>query len=103
MLELKIPPLSINQAWQGRRFKTNQYKDWIERGLYLLRGVEKQTKPYKMEIEFYIAPQMDIDNPIKMFLDLLQKAGVIENDRWIVELHIKKIVSKEKKIRIKFL
>jgi hypothetical protein len=30
MILLKISALSVNQAWQGRRFKTKKYKDYEE-------------------------------------------------------------------------
>ena len=42
----------------------------------------------------------DIDSCIKMTLDVLVKAGVLEDDRYINELNVKKIVSKERKIFI---
>jgi hypothetical protein len=33
---LKISALSVNQAWQGRRFKTKKYKDYEEHLLLIL-------------------------------------------------------------------
>ena len=100
--EININPLSINTAWAGRRFKTPKYKKWAEDMLWLLKQLKPQEKPYKIEIDLYIAMLMDIDNPIKPILDALTKSGVIEDDRYIEKLIIRKIVSKEKKIVIRF-
>lgn len=101
-IKIDIDPLSVNSAFQGRRFKTPKYNDWITEGLWILKGMEKQKKPYKIRIQFYMSKLMDIDNPIKALLDLLVKAEIIEDDRYIEELYVKKIVSKEKKIVLKF-
>ncbi len=100
--EIDINPLSINGAWVGRRFKTPKYKKWTEYMLWLLKSVKPQEKPYRIEIDLYIAMLMDIDNPIKPILDTLTKSGVIEDDRYIEKLTIRKIVSKDKKIVIRF-
>ena len=102
---LPLAPLSVNQAFQGRRFKTQKYNDWLDNGLWLLKkaGGGTYRKPYNIEITLFMARLMDIDNPIKMILDLLKKAGVIEDDRYVDTLFIKKIVSKNKMIKIKFL
>ena len=99
---IELPPLSVNKIWQGRRYKTKEYDDWIESGLWLLKGQKKQKPPYKIEIEFYMSVREDIDNPIKGLLDLLKKAEIIEDDRFIDELYIKKIKSKNKKIKFNF-
>ena len=34
-MRIKIKPLSVNDAWQGRRFKTDNYKKY-ERDLMLI-------------------------------------------------------------------
>jgi len=101
--EIDLEPLSINGCWQGRRFKTERYKQWIKLGLWMVKGIEKQEKPYNIEIDFYMSKLMDIDNPVKGFLDLLKKANIIEDDRYIETLHIRKIVSKDKRIVVRFL
>jgi len=102
-MELKIAPLSVNKIFQGRRFKTKEYNAWIEEGLWLLKGQTLRQPPYKISIEFYMSKASDIDNPVKGTLDLLKKAGIISDDRYIEYLEIKKIVSKDKKIIINFL
>ena len=99
-IELNIAPMSVNAAWQGRRFATRKYKEWTETCLFMLLGKKCLEKPYKVSIIFYQSQMQDIDSCIKMTLDVLVKAGVLEDDRYINELNVKKIVSKERKIFI---
>ena len=75
MSRLDIKPLSVNQAWQGRRFKTEKYKKYIDEVLLLLP--KNQYIP-DCEISLYLAfgfssKASDFDNPVKCFVDCLQK------------------------------
>jgi Holliday junction resolvase RusA-like endonuclease len=88
----KIKPLSINQAFQGRRFKTNLYKCY-ERDLNAIGGKFEPIKGnVEVIIEWYLKndKMTDIDNPTKLVLDFLTKAGAYEDDRKIRELHLYK-------------
>lgn len=98
---LHIKALSVNQAWQGRRFKTKKYKDYEKECLLLLP--EKKMIMGYVEISFlfylkYFATQ-DTDNLLKPIIDILVKKGYIQDDRYIVRLRAEKIKSKEDKIR----
>lgn len=101
-IEIPIKPLSVNKAWQGRRFKTPDYKNWQKEFSYL---VEKQT-PLKgnigITIEFYIKndKMSDVDNFLKTLLDTLKDTNIIEDDRKIQEIHAYKYHSEDQKIRI---
>jgi hypothetical protein len=35
---IQIKPLSVNEAWQGKRFKTIKYKQWIENSIIQLKS-----------------------------------------------------------------
>lgn len=74
MINVPIKPLSVNQAWQGRRFKTDAYKVF-ERNVFML--LPKKTVPdgpLALRLEFGHSSKLsDIDNGIKPFLDCLQK------------------------------
>ena len=103
-IELNITPLSVNCAWKGRRFATKEYKDWTEQCLWYLKKFKyRPDKPYKINIEFYQSKSQDIDSCIKMILDVLVKSGIIEDDRYVDELNVKKIGGKDRRIKIKFL
>jgi Holliday junction resolvase RusA-like endonuclease len=91
---IKIKPLSVNQAWQGKRFKTPKYKAY-ENEVYLkLPKLEVPKGALKIEIKVYFKNHLsDIDNVLKPFLDILQKKYKF-NDRDIYELEIKKYINK---------
>ena len=72
-----IKPISINKCFQGRRFKTPEYKQY-ERDLHLLGGHFKAIRgDVEVIIEWYLKndKMTDIDNPVKPILDFLTKAG----------------------------
>jgi Holliday junction resolvase RusA-like endonuclease len=93
--KLNIKPLSVNQAWQGRRFKTNAYKKYEIDCLLLLPKVKLGLPPYQINIEIgYSNVASDIDNALKPILDILQKKYNFD-DKHVYKLVVeKKIVSK---------
>jgi len=102
MHKVDIKPLSVNQAWQGRRFKTNAYKAYSEELLLTLPklSIPEDKLVVKLEIGFSSAGS-DIDNPVKPFVDILQKKyGFNDNRIWRMEL-VKKKAQKGKEY-IKF-
>jgi len=100
---VKIKPLSINQAWQGRRFKTPLYKFYERELLLKLPNIKINPKVHlRLDITFgYSNMASDIDNPLKPFLDCLQKKYNI-NDNMIYELTVKKEIVKKSKEFINF-
>lgn len=97
MRKINIKPLSVNECWKGRRFKTNEYKQYEKDVLLMLPKINICDAPYKITIEFAFSSTLaDIDNPLKPFLDILQKKYNI-NDRDVYELNvIKTIITKGK-------
>jgi Holliday junction resolvase RusA-like endonuclease len=93
--KVNIKPLSVNKAWQGRRFKTPEYKHWEIEVMYNLPSWKKDLeKADKLEVwlEFgFSNGASDIDNPIKPTLDVLQKKYGF-NDKSIWSMHIKKVL-----------
>lgn len=102
MRKLNIKPLSVNECWKGKRFKTKDYLQY-EKDLMLMLPKIKVTKPpYKLSIEFGFSNMAsDIDNPVKPFQDILQKKYGI-NDKNILELNINKTKTDKGKEFIKF-
>lgn len=101
MHRIKIKPLSVNECWQGKRFKTPKYKAY-EFELLLLLPKLKLSPPFNIKITFGISALSDIDNPIKPFLDILQNKYDI-NDRDIMRLEIIKEVTKHHFIEFEIL
>ena len=92
---VKIKPLSVNQAWKGRRFKTDLYKSYERNVSLLLPKVDFPKGSVHLSLVFGFSNKgADIDNPLKPFLDILQKAYGF-NDKDIYKLSVeKKIVKK---------
>jgi Holliday junction resolvase RusA-like endonuclease len=90
MIIVEIKPLSVNVVFQGRRFKTPEYKKYERDCLLLLPQMDMPKPPYHLHIMFGLSSKLaDIDNPVKPFLDILQKKYGI-NDRDIVALDLRK-------------
>lgn len=90
-IELKVKPLSVNQAWQGRRFKTDTYKEYEKTILFLLPKTRiKFADMLRIEFHFGFSNlASDLDNPVKPLLDILQKKYGF-NDRDVFELNVRK-------------
>jgi Holliday junction resolvase RusA-like endonuclease len=74
-IKIHIKPLSVNEAWQGKRFKTKAYHTFEKHLLLLLpRNIDLPLPPYQFEVTFgFSSMSSDWDNPIKTFQDVLQK------------------------------
>lgn len=97
MVKIDIKALSVNDAWQGKRYKTYKYDKYIYSMLMLLPKIEIPSAPFEVDIEFGFSSKLsDIDNCLKPFLDcLVKKYGF--DDRDIYLLNVKKtIVAKGK-------
>lgn len=93
LIKVDITPLTVNKAWQGRRFKTDDYKNY-KRALLLLLPSKVDVpdgEKLALNLEFGVSSKCaDIDNPIKPVLDILQeKYGF--NDRIIYRLSVVKV------------
>ena len=99
----QIRPLSVNEAWQGRRFKTDAYKNYETELLYNLPKWQMIKGLVAVEIKFYFKSPLrrDIDNPIKLLLDIIVKRGWIEDDRKITSLLVKKFKREVEGFKIK--
>jgi Holliday junction resolvase RusA-like endonuclease len=103
MVKVDIQPLSVNEAWQGKRFKTPKYKQYENDLLLLLPKIKLPEPPYKIYLNFGFSNKLsDWDNPIKPFVDVLQKRYGF-NDRDIFEATIKKFKVEKGKEYVKFL
>jgi len=52
-MQIKINPLSVNSAWKGRRFKTDEYKKYESDVLFLLPKMEI-AKDCKIHLHLYV-------------------------------------------------
>lgn len=92
MIEIKIKPLSVNEAFQGKRFKTNKYNDYEKLLLLTLKPLEVPEGHLEVHYTFgFSSKNADIDNPIKAFQDILQKKYKF-NDSNIYKLVVNKVI-----------
>jgi len=90
--KLLVKPLSVNEAWQGRKFKTDKYKKYEELLLMMLPdiAIDFDKQPLELFIEVGFSNKAsDIDNVIKPFVDILQKKYDF-NDKYIYRLLVEK-------------
>ena len=74
MNRINIKPLSVNCAWQGKRFKTNDYKNYEFKLLFMLPKIIIPQPPYEIYYKFGFSSNLaDWDNPVKPFQDILSK------------------------------
>ena len=102
MNRINIKPLSINQAFQGKRFKTKEYNVYQQIVLLTLPKINIGKAPYSLDIVFGLSSKLnDIDNGLKPFIDcLVKKYGF--DDRDIYKLSVLKTIVPKGKEFIEF-
>lgn len=95
-MRIDLKPLSVNKAWKGRRFRTDEYKNWKTSLLVLL---PRSKKEYKGNLELNVvfgfsSKGSDIDNPLKPLIDTLQEKYSF-NDNQIQRLVVEKEIVKK--------
>ena len=99
---INIKPLSVNQAWKGRRFKTKAYDKYIKDMMSILPKLKTPVGKIELEITFGLSSRAaDIDNPLKCFIDCLQKKYKFD-DKMIYRLIVNKEITKKGKEFILF-
>jgi len=93
-MKINIKPLSVNQCWQGRRFKTPKYKSYEAELMLKLKPLKLPEPPYEVYLEFGFSNMAsDTDNPVKPFIDILQKRyGFNDNKIYKYVLEKKKVL-----------
>jgi len=91
MVHIKIKPLSVNQAYRGRRFATSELKTYKEKLSYLLPKMKVGEGKLSVKYIFGLSSKgADGDNLIKAFQDCLsEKYGF--NDNKIYSWYIEKV------------
>lgn len=102
-IKIDIRPLSVNEAYRTpkgvRRFKTSQYKSFLETLEWLLpKNVELYPKMI-IEMEWGVKNSArDVDNPVKPFIDALQ-ARYKFNDSRVYKIIATKVKSNREYIK----
>lgn len=105
MQTIKVKPLSINDAWQGRRYKTPKYTKFAEEVSLRLLAHKKPpivSKHISIYYIFHLSNMRgDVDNFIKAFQDVLFKWLGIDDSR-IMRLTAEKVKCKKGEEKIEW-
>lgn len=91
---------SKKNAWKRTRtgsvYIDSGMRSQLDDFLWQLRGAKRVVSvplrgPLSLSVTFTAGARKDLDNMTTTLMDLLQSAGIIENDRHITELHAKRI------------
>ena len=103
--EVKIKPLTVNQAWQGRRFSTPAKKQYEKKMELLLPRCSMAEGYYEIHYDFYIKNYAltDLDNMVKVSQDCLVKKKIISDDRKIIKMVVRKFKDANERIVFRIL
>lgn len=95
IIKIPIKPFSVNKCWQGKRYKTQDYKDYERDTLRLLPKMEIPEGDKRLDITAGVSNwSQDIDNIAKPLIDILQKKYGF-NDKEIRILRLEKVKTKK--------
>ena len=89
---VNIKPLSVNEAWKGRKFKSPKYKLYEQELLFALPMTDINWDTLPLEVSLVVGLSnmaSDVDNVVKPFIDVLQKKYKF-NDKYIFRLVVEK-------------
>ena len=95
-MRIRIKPLSVNEAFKGRRFKTDKHNAYVKELTLQLPPINIDFKD-QLRVTFtfgFSNRGADIDNPIKPTMDCLQKFYGF-NDNKVYSLEVKKEIVKK--------
>lgn len=91
MIRINVKPLSVNEAFKGRKFRTTKYDTFQKECMWLLPKIDIGSGKLMLTINFgFSSAGSDIDNSLKQTIDTLSKKYGF-NDNKIYRL----VVSKE--------
>lgn len=107
MIEINLPvaALSVNDAWKGQRFKTDEYKVYERVVAHHLPHAKKPIEGevilmYEYGLEKKSYSRMDVGNLEKCITDIVVKLGYITDDRKVKALLQKKVLSENYYIKL---
>ena len=81
-MRIKVKPLSVNQCWAGRRFKTPKYKSYEKEVLLSLKKLSIPDGKLEIIITFGLSSKLaDYDNPLTAFQVILCKKYKFDDRR----------------------
>lgn len=108
IIEIPLKPISVNAAFQGKRYKTDECKRFdrdCQLVLMRYRGKIERFERYEVIYNLYLknAALTDWDNCIKILQDNLVTAGLISDDRKIYRATINKIPDTTDRVHVRIM
>lgn len=72
-----------------RVFMYQEAKDWQEEAIWKLKGC-KGVNPTEVSVTYFLARERDVEGSHKLLFDALTKAGVVKDDKYILDVHLHK-------------
>jgi Holliday junction resolvase RusA-like endonuclease len=102
MITIPIKPLSVNEVWKGKRYRSKKYDKYERDMILILPNMTLPDPPYTIYFEFGFSNSLaDWDNPIKPAQDILQKRYGF-NDKNVKRGVVEKVMVKKGQEYIKF-
>lgn len=102
MERLNIKPLSVNEAYRGRRYSTSEHTTFKRLVGYSLKPLDIPKGKLEVYFEFgFSSAGSDVDNAVKSILDCLQKKYGF-NDNRVYKIISEKVIVPKNKEYIKF-
>lgn len=97
---LPLPPTTNHSYRSGKSgwYKVREAREWEDEAIGTIRRAWKRKTlecPVYVSIVQFIKFRRDIDGGVKIVNDVLQKAGVIENDTQVVHMNLQKYEDKK--------
>lgn len=102
-LTIPLKPLSVNKAWKGRRYKTDDYLGYeIDVARLVRRAKYTYTVPVSVTYFFHLKnhKMADADNPVKPLQDILKQLGFFEDDTLVYHFQVFKVPSETDYIEV---
>jgi Holliday junction resolvase RusA-like endonuclease len=102
IIKIPLKALSINAAFQGRRFKTKEHNRYCRDVALFLPKNQKICGWVVVRYRFYLKNWKITDggNLEKCLSDCIVKANIIDDDRFIMRYIIEKYPAKEDRIEV---
>ena len=99
---LDLKPLSVNDAYRGRRFDTAQKRQYDMKLRLMLPMVVVPGPYYAIHYRFFLVnfSRTDQQNLLKCLTDGIVKRGIIVDDRRIIKEIIEKFPSRTDRIEV---
>jgi len=94
-MRIKIKPLSVNAAWKGKRYRSDDYKKYAKILGFMLPKLKIPKGKIRVDFIFgFSSKGSDWDNPVKPLQDILAKKYSF-NDNRIYQATVKKVIVKK--------